>query len=278
MSVTLSCPLCQSGLTDSGGALVCPRGHHFDQARQGYWNLLPVQHKRSRNPGDNAAMVSARRRFLEGGFYQPLADAVCHMAQRCLADHPRPQVLDIGCGEGYYTAQLASALRPLQPDVIGLDIAKPAIKAACQRDRSIHWLVASGAHPPVPPASQDLVVVMFSRLMPDALARCIRPGGYLLLAWPGEQHLLALRRQIYAQVRASRFDPISQLQPAFGCQQITPVRFTLSLADTDAITALLQMTPHGQRLTTERREQVLQSTPLSLEVDVNIALLQKQAG
>ncbi len=39
-------------------------------------NLLPVQNKRSLDPGDSKEMVAARRRFLEAGHYQPIADAV----------------------------------------------------------------------------------------------------------------------------------------------------------------------------------------------------------
>ena len=56
-----------------GNGLACSNRHSFDRARQGYYNLLPVQHKNSRDPGDNQAMVEARRRFLDGGHYAPLA-------------------------------------------------------------------------------------------------------------------------------------------------------------------------------------------------------------
>ena len=33
--------------------------HQFDKAKEGYVNLLPVQHKKSKNPGDDAQMVQA---------------------------------------------------------------------------------------------------------------------------------------------------------------------------------------------------------------------------
>ena len=69
----LICPLCQASLAPVDNGVACNLGHRFDRARQGYLNLLPVQHKNSRDPGDNAAMVEARRRFLEGGHYAPLA-------------------------------------------------------------------------------------------------------------------------------------------------------------------------------------------------------------
>ncbi len=64
--------------------------------------MLPVQRKRSRDPSDSTEMVAARRRFLEAGHYQSIADAV---SRAVLAEAPPPILLrcfDVGCGEGYY--------------------------------------------------------------------------------------------------------------------------------------------------------------------------------
>ena len=65
----LACPLCSAPLNAVDNGVACPAGHRFDRARQGYLNLLPVQHKNSRDPGDNLAMVEARRDFLNAGHY-----------------------------------------------------------------------------------------------------------------------------------------------------------------------------------------------------------------
>jgi 23S rRNA m(1)G-745 methyltransferase (EC 2.1.1.51) len=65
----LACPLDGAPLQRQGGSLRCPEGHCFDLAAQGYVNLLPVQNKRSLDPGDSKEMVAARRRFLEAGHY-----------------------------------------------------------------------------------------------------------------------------------------------------------------------------------------------------------------
>ena len=104
--MSLICPICQTPLEPNGSGLACENRHSFDRARQGYYNLLPVQHKNSRDPGDNAAMVEARRRFLEGGHYAPLAARLAALA----AEYQPARWLDIGCGEGYYTEQIARAL------------------------------------------------------------------------------------------------------------------------------------------------------------------------
>ena len=106
MSITpfkaLACPLDGTPLHCTGSAWTCASGHSFDIASQGYTNLLPMQNKRSRDPGDSKEMVAARRRFLTAGFYQPIAAAV---SRAVLADLPADasiSCLDAGCGEGYY--------------------------------------------------------------------------------------------------------------------------------------------------------------------------------
>lgn len=102
----LACPICSAPLNEVDNGVVCPAGHRFDRARQGYLNLLPVQHKNSRDPGDNLAMVEARRDFLNAGHYAPVARRLAALA----AERKPQRWLDIGCGEGYYTAQIADAL------------------------------------------------------------------------------------------------------------------------------------------------------------------------
>lgn len=76
------CPLCQSSMQlssknwrcsgDNLGQNAKQTQHSFDVAKQGYVNLLPVQQKKSTNPGDSQASIEARRRFLIAGNYQPL--------------------------------------------------------------------------------------------------------------------------------------------------------------------------------------------------------------
>lgn len=96
------CPLCQTLLNQRKIHFCCPGGHHFDKAKEGYVNLLPVQHKCSRSPGDRSEMMKARRKFLDAGHYLRLRECIVqklqyHLPSSCEA------MLDIGCGKGYYT-------------------------------------------------------------------------------------------------------------------------------------------------------------------------------
>ena len=103
----LQCPICAASLQKKERTYGCDNGHCFDVARQGYIHLLPVQQKHSAQPGDTKEQVLARRAFLDGGFYAPIVQALCALAQKYNCTGP---ILDAGCGEGYYSSRLADAL------------------------------------------------------------------------------------------------------------------------------------------------------------------------
>jgi len=76
----LACPLDGAPLNRQDAAWKCAAGHSFDIASQGHTHLLPVQHKRSLDPGDSKEMVAARRHFLNAGHYRPIAEAAARAA------------------------------------------------------------------------------------------------------------------------------------------------------------------------------------------------------
>lgn len=53
MNSLFVCPLCGGALTRREGSYLCPAGHCFDIAREGYTYLLPVNRKHSKTPGDD---------------------------------------------------------------------------------------------------------------------------------------------------------------------------------------------------------------------------------
>ncbi len=142
-----------------------------------------------------------------------------HMGQQLLARLADPaggeltDILDLGCGTGYFTEQL-QGLVPAYARVTGVDLSPGMIAHAReQRSPAPRWLVADAGHLPLADASVDLV---FSNLMiqwcPDPVPvleeclRVLRPGGHLLcstlldgtlrelaMAWevadPGQPHI-----------------------------------------------------------------------------------------
>lgn len=278
MTPELRCPVCSATLypdhPDHPRSLRCAEGHTFDRAKQGYWNLLLTQRKRSRAPGDNEQMVQARQRFLEQGYYQPIATAITETLQPLLQSLEHSQLLDLGCGEGYYTRQIAEHLP--NTTCIGLDISKAAIREASKQDKNLTWLVATGADIPLPEASSDAATLIFARLLPEPTARILKPGGYFLVVWPGPDHLRELREQIYTEVRDSDLNPDAQLHEYFEVISTQTLRFRFGISDTQSLSDLLMMTPHGQRLSQSRREQLLTLDRLEIQGDIRLSLYRKR--
>lgn len=159
--MSFSCPLCHAPLTYSDKRYTCPQGHQFDQAKEGYVNLLPVQHKRSRDPGDSAEMMRARRAFLDAGHYLPLRETVAQRLNDILPASATA-MLDIGCGEGYYTARFAEVAREKGAQTFGLDVSKVAIRAAARRYTDVTFCVASSHRLPFDDASMDAVIRIYA--------------------------------------------------------------------------------------------------------------------
>ncbi|TLP78399.1 methyltransferase domain-containing protein [Pseudomonas nitroreducens] len=266
----LICPLCREALTEVDNGVACSAGHRFDRARQGYLNLLPVQHKKSLDPGDNAAMVEARRHFLGAGHYAPLAKRLAELA----AERAPGRWLDIGCGEGYYTAQLGEAL----PDADGyaLDISREAVKRACKRAPQLTWMVASMARVPLADASCQLLASVFSPIDWKEAARLLTPGGGVLRLGPARDHLLELRQRLYDEVREYVEDKhLADLPEELKLAHTEQLSFKLPLHTREAREHLLAMTPHGWRVNPERRERIL-AEPFEVTVAVRYDWLERQ--
>ena len=270
----LLCPLDGEPLLPAGASWQCAAGHSFDVAADGYLNLLPVQHKRSRDPGDSKAMVAARRRFLAAGHYRPIAQAV---TKRLLPVLPRRAVcLDAGCGEGYYLRELAAAVPPgSQLALLGLDISKWAVQAAARQFRASRWVVGSNAHLPVPDASCDALLCLFGFPVQAEFARVVRAGGVVLLVDAGADHLRELRTLLYPTLKAARA-PASTAPPGFVIAAQERLRYVLPLQGQAQIADLLVMTPHFYRASAAGREAALALDAIELTVEVDLCLWRRQ--
>ena len=271
----LACPLDGTPLQRNGSAWQCGSGHNFDISSQGYTNLLPVQNKRSRDPGDSKAMVAARRRFLNAGFYQPIAEALSQATLANLPDTGITSCLDAGCGEGYYLRQLAAANgHPRTLALLGLDISKWAVLAAAKQDARPNWVVGSNAKLPVPSGTLDRVLCVFGFPVYAEFARVLKTDGLLLKVDPGPDHLRELREIIYPSLKPER---TADKQSATGFTRVScaPVRYALNLHGAEQIADLLAMTPHLYRVNAEGRAKAAALTTLSVSVDVQLTCFEK---
>ncbi len=176
--------------------LVCPHGHSFDFAREGYVNLLQPQERKSKQPGDTPAAVEARRRLHDRGVTRSLLDAI----HEFLAATPDEIVLDAGCGDGFYLGNLAQRAGF---GAHGVDISAPAVRAAARRfppgvscapGARYEWIVANADRfLPYSDESFSRVLSITARMNAPEFRRVLRPGGRLLVAVPSPLDLMELR-------------------------------------------------------------------------------------
>ena len=251
----LLCPICGELLTKQDKSYRCVNNHSFDIARQGHVNLLPVQQKRSLNPGDTAQQVVSRRAFLDGGFYAPIRDALCALAK----DHGcQGPILDIGCGEGYYSAGLAEALGA---ELLGLDISKEAVRYAAGRYKTATWICASAAHLPVKDQSVGLLTSLFALTMPEEFKRVLRQDGAYIQVLAAEDHLLGLKNIIYPELHHKEKFSTPEI-PGFRLVESRSLRFTFTV-EGEQVQNLLSMTPHVYRISKEGAENLRKTQTLT---------------
>ena len=234
---TWRCPVCRDdlALTDAGRRWVCPAGHSFDVAREGYVNLLLSDQRRSRQPGDSPDMVGARRRFLATGAYDPLSAALA----RAVTEEQPGLVLDVGCGEGRHTRSISA------PVVQGVDVAKAAVAAAARSDPGGSYAVASAADLPLQDHSVDVAVNVFGPVIAGELARVVRSGGIVVAAFPAASHLEHLRSMVYSDPRPHAVKPpLRDADDWFTQTASLSVTFTLAFTDVAALRDLFAMTPY----------------------------------
>ena len=267
------CPLCQTVFQQTNNTQICANNHHFDIAKEGYLNLLPVNAKNSKNPGDNKEMMQARRAFLNSDGYLPLAEKVSELVSAYLTDKEQAQILDLGCGEGYYTALLAEQL-PEKFIINGLDISKVAIRYAAKRYKNINFCVASAYDVPLPDNSLDALIRIYAPSLDSELQRLIKQNGYLITVTPAPRHLFQLREKIYQQVN----EHAQENSAPSGFNKIEQINLNYPLQVTEAQTVqdLINMTPFAWKFNKQTMQDLLAEKSWSIECDFNIEIYQKQ--
>ena len=251
----LLCPICGNELQKRDRSYACANRHSFDIARQGYVNLLTVQQKHSLTPGDTREQVLSRRAFLEAGFYGPIAETLVETAKKYGVSG---DILDVGCGEGYYSSRLAAALGA---SLTGLDISKEAVRCAAAKYKQALWLCATAAHIPVRDGSADLLTSLFALTLPEEFHRVLKTNGLYFQVLAAQDHLLGLKGIIYEELKFKEKDSVPDL-PGFERLESIPIRFTFTV-EGEQVQNLFSMTPHVFRIGKDGAERLRQCKSLT---------------
>ncbi len=125
---------------------------------------------------------------------------------------PGARVLDVGCGEGWFTAALAQAGR----QAVGIDVAEEPLRRARARQPwlDLRCVPAEGGWPTLPDVSFDAVWAgeVIEHVADTAgwlseVRRVLRSGGPLVLSTPAHELLTRLALGLSGRAFAAHFDP-----------------------------------------------------------------------
>lgn len=232
----MKCPVCGQALEHENRIWRCADRHSYDIAKEGYVNLLSAR-RSGELIGDNREMALSRRDFLNKGYYAPLAEAVTKCLYRYSSDGDT--VLDICCGEGYYTAYAAERL---DRRFYGFDLSKNMVRLAAKRKVSAAFFVANIAAIPIADGAVKAAFHLFAPFHAPEFRRVIADDGVILTAIPGRDHLYGLKEVLYDQpYRNDEKEPSAE--GLIAVERIR-VRGEITLECREDINALFQMTPY----------------------------------
>nr|WP_169334794.1 methyltransferase domain-containing protein [Gilvimarinus chinensis] len=248
---------------------MCTNNHSFDIAKKGYVNLLLSHKMKSKSPGDSKMMIQARQAFLSAGHYQPLAEAIVKLA----GEYGVERMLDAGCGEGYYTNELARS----GISMAGLDISKEGISAACKRDKRIAWCIGSVNDLPYEQGYFDGVLSVFCRVDNGEFHRVLRHDGVVIFIGPGDNHLPKLRAGLYEYVRPYEKTKQTEYLPSFEPLADRSIQFPIALESSEQVHNLLCMTPHYWSTNPAQQQRLLSQGGLHDTADIQIRVYRRLA-
>lgn len=239
------------------------RIHCYDRSKSGYLNLTSPKD----GNGDLKDAVRARKAFLNGGYYEPLSDAVNEMLTEIGAE----SVLDAGCGEGYYTNRMSNGRATLGVDLSRAGIA--AAKTAKQTGSGALFAVAGLFTLPIRDVSLDAVTNIFAPCAEKEFLRVLKPNGALILVGAGARHLMGLKEILYENpyLNLGRAD----LPVTMQAREHRRLTYRITVQGREHIDALFSMTPYYWRTPAEGQRRLAALEVLETEVDFDIYLFGK---
>ena len=238
-ATAFACPICQENLTLLETSFKCCNRHSFDLAKFGYVNLAP-QIKQSANY--DKENFQNRQQILEAGFYQAILEDISNL----LATNPSAKtVLDIGCGEGFYSRKLQESHS--EKTFYAFDISKDSVQIAAKSEPNwaVNWFVGDLARLPIKDASMDILLDIFSPANYGEFRRVLSKDGILIKVIPTKNHLKEIRQRVQDQLTNKDYsnqDIKNHFQEHFTILSSQTASLTKTIT-TEQLQALLSMTP-----------------------------------
>ena len=256
---------CSHTLNLNDNGLTCAAGHHFDQAKGGYWNITQPQDKKSLNPGDNPNAVLARHRWLKRGHASGLIEAI----RPWIPDSISPmRIMDLGCGDGFFGPAF---FQDHATSFCGVELSKPAIKLAAKHWPEATWALANADRGlPAVDSSVHCIMSLFGRRPVAEINRVLSSDGCCIVAVPGEDDLIQLREQVQKEGRRrSRVEAIIEEMEGHGLQCVDQKQWRTEVeVGAEEIADALAMTYRAVRRSEQSKIASIDAKEVTLAADL----------
>lgn len=262
----LACPKCHKPIVQINNSYVCENKHCYDLSKSKYLNLLLNPDKATNNPGDSKESLVARKAYLNKGYYDIILNNVIDCIKK-YRNNDTLDILDLGCGEGYYTKGLKNEF--INDRIYGLDISKEAINMATKYTKDIYWLVGNSKNLPIIDHSLDFITALFTVVNINELKRTLKSGGYVIHVTANPNHLIEIKHLIYDEIKVKsdkyiRLD-LENVENFDVVQKVT-------IDNREDALNLLKMTPHFYHIKKERRHVLDTLEKLDVTIDIKVTV------
>ena len=268
----LACPKCHSQLTLENKTYRCTNNHCYDLSKTKYLNLLLNPDKSTNNPGDSKESLICRKNFLNQGYY----DVILNEVIQCIKKYnPTPNdILDLGCGEGYYTNYLHYNLKQkANIFTVGVDISKYAIIEGCKKVKAdklndIEYVIGNLMNLPFKNESFSFMLNCFALMDVKEFNRVLKENGYFIRVLPDSDHLLGIKEVLYKNVILN----VMKEKDIEGFTLIDEIHIKEEIYD------LFTMTPYYYKTSKESIEKLLKLDSLKTRVSFVLLVYQKKGN
>ena len=253
------CPICKEKLIKEDKTYRCINRHSFDIAKEGYLNLNLSS---SKSTGDSEEMMNKRHLFLGKNYYAFLREEI----NRILKEYGIESLVDLGCGEGYYTSFFEVK------DKIGVDLSKKGLKIASKNDKHTSYILSSIFRLPLEDNSAQAMTTIFAPVPVEEINRVLKDKGYYILVRPDTNHLYELKEAVYDK---AYFNEVEKL----NLDNLNLIKeYSISnrvLLDNEDLKELFTMTPYYIKTSPKDKEKLNDIKNLSVSFAFIISVFQK---
>lgn len=260
-----ACPICGTRLKmTKSGRFICKKEHTFDVSKKGYLNLI----NESKKTNYDKELFESRKEIFNQGFYLPIAEAINNIVRNFAINQKLESInlLDVGCGEGYYSFHLS---QEENINLFAFDISKEAISLATDYSTEVNWCIADLSNLPFKERSMDILLDVLTPANYKEFKRVLKNQGLLIKVVPGDEYLKEIRTLVSGQLQSKNYsnkDTVKYTESHIRLLGKSKICYTMPV-NKEQVMDFVKMTPMTSQVDLEKLElSTIKEITISMEL------------